>query len=55
MRAQREVLDADWAALEPLLRFPQRADGRGCTGSAGWLFATNFHAENFLGMVRLAA
>jgi len=29
MRARGEVSDADWAVLEPLLRFPQRADRRG--------------------------
>jgi transposase len=29
MRAREEVSDADWAVLEPLLRFPQRADRRG--------------------------
>ncbi len=29
MRAWGEVSDADWAGLEPLLRFPQRADRRG--------------------------
>src|SRR6516225_4470929 len=29
MRARGEVSDADWAVLEPLLRFPQRDDGRG--------------------------
>ncbi len=29
MRARGEVSDADWALLEPLLRFPQRGDGRG--------------------------
>jgi len=26
MRARAEVSDADWAVLEPLLLFPQRAD-----------------------------
>ncbi len=29
MRARGEVTDADWALLEPVLRFPRRADGRG--------------------------
>jgi hypothetical protein len=29
MRERGEVSDADWAVLEPLLRFPQRADRRG--------------------------
>ena len=29
MQARGEVSDGDWAVLEPLLRFPQRADGRG--------------------------
>lgn len=29
MPARGEVSDADWALLEPLLRFPQRSDGRG--------------------------
>ena len=29
MQARGEVSDADWALLEPLLRFPQRSDGRG--------------------------
>ena len=29
MHARGEVSDGDWAVLEPLLRFPQRDDGRG--------------------------
>jgi transposase len=29
MRARGEVTDAEWSIVEPLLPFPQRADGRG--------------------------
>jgi transposase len=29
MHARGEVSDEEWVLLEPLLRFPQRADGRG--------------------------
>ena len=29
MRGRGEVTNEEWAVLEPLLRFPQRSDGRG--------------------------